>query len=118
MRTSSCKAKGRRCAQETKELLLKHAPRLQDGDIVVTSSGETGPDLKLSPYAREFYPYAVECKNVEALNIWKAMEQAESHHQAALPTQWDTPLLFFRRNRSKLYVALEAEAFLRLVRRG
>lgn len=114
MKTSSAKAKGRRCAQEVKELLHKACSALSPGDIVVTPSGVTGPDLHLSPAAKQVYPWAIECKNVESLNVWKALDQAVSHQQGGE----EVPLLFFRRNRSKLYVALEAEHFMRLVRRG
>lgn len=111
MKTSSAKAKGRRCAQEVKELLLKSFSPLLPDDIKVTPSGVTGEDLWLSPLARVAFPYTIECKNVEALNIWKALEQAESHNP-------DFPgILFFRRNRSKLYVALSAEDFMKLFTR-
>ena len=112
MRTSSAKAKGRRACVEAKELLELYAPDLRPGDIEVTSSGATGEDLKLSPAARELYNFAIEVKCQESLNIWSALAQAASHAEGTDRT----PVLFFRRNRSKLYVALDAEAFTRLVR--
>lgn len=112
MRTSSAKAKGRRAATETKELLERYAPDLRPGDIEVTSSGATGEDLKLSPAARELYPFAVECKNQERIEIWAALGQAESH----VKHEGQHGVLFFRRNRSKLYVAMDAEAFVKLIR--
>lgn len=111
MRTSSAKAKGRRCAVETKELLELYAPDLRPGDIEVTSSGATGEDLKLSPAAREIYPLAIECKNVESLNIWAAYEQACSHVKDDR-----YPVVFYRRNRSDLMVTLKAEHFMKLTR--
>lgn len=111
MRTSSCKAKGRRCAVEAKEILEKYAPDLRPGDILVTPSGVTGPDLHMSPAAKELYPFTVECKNQEAIQIWAALKQAESH-----AGEGELGVLFFRRNRSKLYVALDAEQFIRMVR--
>ena len=40
MKTSSAKAKGRRLCQETKALLLKTFPELEDADIVVTAAGK------------------------------------------------------------------------------
>lgn len=113
MKTSSCKAKGRTLCSEIKELLYKYAPDLQPGDIEVTSSGCTGVDLKLSPAAKALYPFAIECKNQEALNIWKSLEQAESHKKS---DGFEVPILFFRRNRTKPYVALDADLFLKLVR--
>lgn len=110
MKTSSAKAKGRRASQEVKDMLLVWDPDLQSDDIVVTGSGDTGEDLKLSPKAREIYPYSIECKNVEKLNVWQALEQAKSHSSE------HTPLLCFRRNRSEMFVALKFEDFLKLTR--
>ena len=111
MKTSSAKAKGRRFAQEIKDLLIKYAvTRIEDEDIVVTSSGDTGEDLKLSPRARSVYPVSIECKNQEKLNIWESLKQAESNAGIY------TPVLFFRRNRSKQYAVVEAETLIRLVR--
>lgn len=114
MKTSSCKAKGRRAAAEVKDLLYKYAPDLKPGDIEVTSSSVIGEDLKLSPAARDVFPFVVEVKNQEALNIWAALKQAEGHVKT--DDGFKVPLLFFRRNRSKLYVAMDAEQFIKLVR--
>ena len=118
MRTSSAKAKGRRLCLEIKELLHKYAPDLRPGDIEVTSSGACGEDLKLSPAAREVYPLVAECKNQERLNIWEAIAQAENHRVwAPDETNWlPVPVVFFRRNKSKPYVAMGAEEFIRLIR--
>ncbi len=111
MKTSSAKAKGRRFAQEIKDLLIKYAvTRIEDEDIVVTSSGDTGEDLKLSPRARSVYPVSIECKNQEKLNIWESLKQAESNAGIY------TPVLFFRRNRSKMYAVVEAETLVNLLR--
>lgn len=114
MRPASAKNKGRRACKEVAEILHRWAPDLRPGDIEVTSSGACGEDLKLSPAARDVYPIVIESKNQEKLNIWESLDQAKSHKkgQEALPV----PVLFFRRNRSVMYVALEAEDFMRLIR--
>jgi hypothetical protein len=113
MKTSSAKAKGRRLCQAVAEKLLTWAPDLKPDDIYVTPSGVTGEDLKLSPAAREIYPYAVECKNQESLNIWSALEQSRTH----VKNPDVTPLVVFTRNREgREYVALELEHFLKLTR--
>lgn len=111
MKTSSAKAKGRRCSQKVKDMMIKAtiSTALGDDDIVVTPSGVTGEDLTLSPLARSVYPLTIECKNVEKLNIWKAIEQAEQHKGKGEPT------VFFTRNKTKMYVAVDAEFFLNLV---
>lgn len=108
MKTSSCKQKGRRLCQQVKELMLDGVSHLQPDDIVVTSSGDTGEDLKLSPAARIVYPIAIECKNQEKLNIWAALEQAESHSEKY------TPALFFSRNRSNIYATMNAKDLITL----
>ncbi|HEY0110194.1 MAG TPA: hypothetical protein VGB67_11230, partial [Fibrella sp.] len=77
MRPSSAKAKGRRLQQWVRDTLLRFAPVLTVDDIRSTSMGAGGEDLLLSSAARSLYPYSIECKNVEALNIWNAIKQSE-----------------------------------------
>lgn len=112
MLTSSAKAKGRKASTMVKDLLFKYAPDLRQGDIEVTPSGVTGVDLKLSPAAKEIYPFAIEVKNQESLNIWAAYEQAIKH--AAGTTEM--PILFFKRNKSELMACLKADDFIKLIR--
>ena len=112
MKSSSAKAKGRRCATEVKTIILSLFGSLLDADIVVTSSGETGEDLKFSPAARALLPISVECKNQERLNIWDALEQCEENSGEY------TPVVFFRRNRSDLYAAIPAKDLLELYRKA
>ena len=71
--------------------------------------GEHGLDIQLSAAARKKFPFAVECKNQESLNVWKSLEQAESNCEGL------TPLLVFKRNKSKIYAALEISDFLKLL---
>lgn len=72
--------------------------------------GESGEDIHLSPAARKLFPFSTECKNVEKLNIWSALEQAIMNAKDG-----HTPLVVFKRNRSKVYVALEFEDLLTLL---
>ena len=127
MRPQSAKAKGRRLQQWVRDTLLSFASGLQltADDIHSTSMGAQGEDIQLSPAARAVYPFSIECKNTEKLNIYAALEQAEAHahktyyHESGQihARQARTPLLVFKRNHSKTYVALEFEEFLRLTRR-
>jgi hypothetical protein len=112
MKTSSCKAKGRRLSQKVKEMLLSKAPSLVEDDIVVVPSGVNGPDLHLSPLAKSIYPLAIECKNQESLNIWAALKQSREHAVG----KNTKPIVMFSRNREQfIYVALTLEDFLSLL---
>lgn len=108
MQPRSCKAKGRIAANEVKELIHKVFPALRDLDVFRERSGMIGEDIKFSPVARMLLPISIEVKNVEALNIWAAMKQAEQNAGE------HTPVLFFRRNRSKLYATIDAYDLLKL----
>ena len=67
-------------------------------------------DLQLSEEGAKAFPYAVEVKNQERLNIWQSLLQT-SKHAEKLKLE---PLLAFRRNRSEMWVAIRAEHFLEL----
>ena len=71
--------------------------------------GMSGEDIVLSPAAKRVINYSFECKNKERLDLWKSLEQAEGNSEER------HPVLVFKRNRSKVYVALEFEHFLELI---
>lgn len=54
--------------------------------------------------------FHIEVKRQEALNIWKALEQAEGDAAEGM-----IPTVHFRRNRSDWYVALRLDDFIRLM---
>ena len=108
MKTSSAKAKGRRLQQWVRDRLLEAAIWLEPDDVRSTSMGASGEDVLLSPRAREVFPISIECKNVESINIWKSMTQAEANAGD------HTPVLFFKRNRSPVYACLPAEDLVQL----
>ena len=110
MKTRSGKAKGRRLQNKVRDVLLEHfSEELEPDDIRTAIMGETGEDIKLSPAARKLIPYSFECKNQEKLNIWSSLEQAEEN-SGDYP-----PVLIFKRNRSKTYVTIELEEFIKLI---
>ena len=110
MKTRSGKAKGRRLQNKVRDVLLEHfSDKLEPDDIRTAIMGETGEDIKLSPAARRLIPYSFECKNQEKLNIWSSLEQAEEN-SGDYP-----PVLVFKRNRSKTYVTIELEEFMKLI---
>ena len=110
MNTRSGKAKGRRLQNKIRDLLLEHfSDKLEPDDVKVAIMGESGEDIKLSPAARKLIPYSFECKNQEKLSIWSSLEQA-AENSGDYP-----PVLIFKRNRSKTYVTIELEEFMKLI---
>ena len=110
MRTRSGKAKGRRLQNKVRDVLIEHfSDKLEPDDIKVAIMGESGEDIKLSPAARKLIPYSFECKNQEKLSIWSSLEQA-AENSGDYP-----PVLIFKRNRSKTYVVVELEEFMKLI---
>ena len=110
MKTQSAKSKGRRLQKQVRELILEtFKEELQEDDVRSTSMGASGEDVLLSPKARELFPFSVECKNQEKLNIWSSLEQAEDNAGKHMP------LLIFKRNRSTTYATLELDDLMRLL---
>ena len=111
MKTQSAKAKGRRLQQEVRDLLIESFHQLLPDDIRSTGMGQSGEDLQLSPFARTHIPFSFECKNQEKLNIWQAIGQAEDNAGG-----YD-PAVVFKRNRTKTYVAIPLETFVKLIKK-
>jgi hypothetical protein len=109
MKTRSAKQKGKRLTTAVRNVILERFPQLVDDDVTVVVRSQPGTDIKLSPNARRVFPYSVECKNVERLNIWSALSQAQANTQ-----QGTTPLLVFSRNRTEPYVAMKLTEFMKL----
>ena len=107
MKTSSAKAKGRRLQQWVRNLLIEEL-EIHPEDIESRSMGAGGEDLIMARAAREKFPYSIECKNQESLNIWKAYEQAESNSGEY------EPVVFIKRNKQKPLVVIDAEYFVNL----
>ena len=101
----SSKAKGRSAVAIVADL-LRLTFHLGDGDVFVKATSQGGCDVHLSPLALDVFPFAIEVKNVEALNIWKALAQAQTNADGR------TPIVFFKRARTQMYVALNAADFL------
>ena len=121
MRPQSAKAKGRRLQQEVRDAVLAAFPQLKPDDVRSTSMGAGGADLLLSPAAQWVFPFYVECKNQESLNIWAALEQAEmGAFKDSLvfdrPISHSIPLVVFRRNATKPYVAFAFNDFMELLK--
>ncbi len=111
MKTSSAKAKGRRLQDHVVKKLMEHYTQLQPGDIRPAIMGESGEDIKQSPFARSILPFSIECKNQEKINIWSALEQAEEN----CPDN-QNPAVVFKRNRSEVYITLKLDDLLEILK--
>lgn len=109
MKTQSCKAKGRRLQQKIVADILEAFPHLQPDDVLSTSMGCGGEDVRMSPLARRSLPLSIEAKNQEKLNIWEAYSQASSN---APPNT--TACVVFKKNNSDTYAMLPWKSLLYL----
>ena len=112
MRVQSCKAKGRNFQKVIEEdIKMAYSDRLSGNDVRSVSMGCGGEDILLSPLAEALFPYSIECKCQERLNVWAAVEQAVANCPAGR-----TPLVAIKRNRQKAYAVVPWGHFLRLQR--
>ena len=107
MKTSSAKAKGRRLQQWFRDLLIEKL-EVHPEDIESRSMGAGGEDLIMARAARKKFPYSIECKNQESVNVWKAYEQAEENSGDY------EPIVVIKRNNTKPLVLVDADYFVRL----
>ena len=109
MKTQSRKAKGRRLQQKFMQLLIEELD-IDPEDIESRSMGAGGEDLIMSKAARTKFPFSVECKNQEKMNIWSAWEQAINNRGIY------EPLVVIKRNGTTPLVVLDANVFLDYVK--
>ena len=109
MKTQSAKAKGRRLQQWFRDL---HKDKLEvhPEDIESRSMGAGGEDLIMARAARAKFPYSIECKNQESVNVWKSYEQAVENSGNY------EPIVIIKRNKSKPLVLIDAEHFVSLLK--
>ena len=107
MKTQSAKAKGRRLQQWVRDQLIEKLD-VHPEDVESRSMGAGGEDLIMSRSAREKFPYSIECKNQESLNIWKSYEQAQQNSGNY------EPIVVIKRNNVKPLVLVDADYFVEL----
>ena len=107
MKTSSAKAKGRRLQQWFRDLLIEKL-NVHPEDIESRSMGAGGEDLIMARAARKKFPYSIECKNQESVNVWNAYEQAKENSGNY------EPIVVLKRNNTKPLVLVDADYFVRL----
>ena len=108
MTPQSAKAKGRKFQQWIRDKLIEAAEGLTKDDVRSTSMGAGGNDILLSTAGKAIYPWAIECKAQERVNVWQAYAQAEANKDH----EDDQPVLFITRNRQKPLAVVDAEWFI------
>ena len=94
MKTQSAKAKGRRLQQWIRDVLIEKL-NIHPEDIESRSMGAGGEDLIMARAARELFPYSVECKNQEKINVWESYKQADDNSKDY------EPIVVLKRNNTK-----------------
>ena len=107
MKVQSGKSKGRRLQQWARDVLIETL-NIHPEDIESRGMGGAGEDLIMSRAARDAFPYSIECKNQEKLNIWSAYDQASENSGNY------TPIVILKRNNVKPLVLVDAETFVNL----
>ena len=107
MKTQSAKAKGRRLQQWIRDVLIEKL-NIHPEDIESRSMGAGGEDLIMARAARELFPYSVECKNQEKINVWESYKQADDNSKDY------EPIVVMKRNNQKPLVVVDAEYFVNL----
>lgn len=110
MKPASAKQKGRKLQQWVRDKIIDvfgFSPK----DIHSRSMGAQGTDVYLSEAARHGFPFAVECKNVEKLNVYEAFDQACENADEDL-----IALLVIKKNGREPLVVIDADYFFKLVK--
>lgn len=115
MKPSSAKQKGRKHQQHCRDRIVYYFPELvagdhkQGGDVLSTSMGAGGEDIRMSPAARACLPISIECKSLAAAAIYNPYHQAEENAGDF------EPVVFIRANREpKTLAVIDMEALLQL----
>lgn len=109
--TKARKAKGRKLQNWTRDKVLETYSSLLPEDVMSTGMGQGGEDIKLSPRARFFFPYSVECKKHKHFAVYSPYEQAQANAKG------HEPLLIIEGDRKKPLAILSAEHFFELMKK-
>jgi len=108
MKTRSRKNKGARLQKWVANKIseITGIPVKKDGDIESRQMGQSGTDVILRGNALHWFPFSIECQNAEKWDVHGKIKQAKTNRKKE--TSW---LCFFKRNREKPIVVLDAEVF-------
>jgi hypothetical protein len=108
--TASRKAKGRALQKLVRDQILAAFEALEQDDVKSTAMGQGGEDVQLSPAARKFFPYSVECKRHKSFAVYGPYEQASANSGNY------EPLLVIQADRKKPLALVDLGHFMELVK--
>ena len=106
MKPRSAKNKGRRLQNFVRDMLRDVYFDLDPDDLQSQTMGMPGEDIVRSPAAKKVCRFSFECKNVERLTIWKAIDQCEVN-----ATSNSLPAVVFKKNGREPYIAIQLNVF-------
>jgi len=117
MKTSSCKAKGRKlqifvCERIAKIFDIIFDNQNEQCEIHSREMGQKGTDIILRGEVYEKFHFDIECKNTEKLNLYDTIEQAKSNTKEG--RNW---LIVHKKNKSHPIVIMDWEAFENLIKK-
>ncbi len=92
-----------------RDIILQVFPELEADDVRSTAMGQNGEDIQLSPKARQFLPFQIECKNKKEVAVINWLKQAKTHGN-------HTPIVVAKQNHSEPVVVIDARKFFELMR--
>ncbi|AUR81845.1 hypothetical protein NVP1015O_31 [Vibrio phage 1.015.O._10N.222.51.E5] len=106
------KAKGREFQNQVRDAVRAHLGRsIREDDVTTAVMGESGVDIKLSPHARDLFPFSLECKRVERLSLFEAYQQScDNHYENTIPA------VVWRRNNKKTLICMSLDDFLEYIK--
>jgi len=111
MKPQSCKAKGRKLQQYVAEQIsnILNIPWGKDELIRSRGMGQSGVDVVLLGEAKKQFPWSVECKNTQKINLWDCIKQARDNQLDG--TDW---LLITKKNYETPVVVMDSMIFFKL----
>lgn len=101
------RAKAKRGPTRTREAMVTHGG-LSPDEVTITANGLNGVDLKVGGESAKRWPFAMECKTVERLNVWDAIKQAKGYG-----ADW---CLTITRNNDGLYAIMDFVTVCKMVK--
>ena len=109
IKPQSAKAKGRNLQKLVRDKVLNAFKNLTSRDVQSTSMGASGVDVKLSEAAFRLFPYAVECKSLAKVAVYRFYEQRE-------PNSDGETLVIVKENGKQPLAIVSLDHFMELVK--